>query len=113
MRTIGVDSTLGIVTLRVNAVDKEVGDNGLGASRLLGQTQMTVTVLLDEDGALAQPASNESGILEGSGGIGLVSDDNDGVLQGAVPWTGVPFHSTSGPSVAEMARLRELDADWT
>lgn len=111
LRTIGVDLAFGIVTLRANPVDEEVGDDVLGAGRLLGEAQMTITVLLDEGGAFVQPASDERGVSEGSGGVGLVSDNDDGVLQRVVPWTGEPFDSTSMPSVAIVGRLRELAAD--
>lgn len=79
-RTIGIDGTDGIITLRVNTIDIEVRDDIPGASRLLSDTQVTVTVLLDKCGTVAQPASNERGVKEGSGGIGLVSDDDNGVL---------------------------------
>ena len=109
--TISIDSTNGVVTLRVDTVDKEVGDDILGASRFLRETQVTVTVLFDEGGAVTQPTSDKRGVKEGSGGISLVSDDDDGVLQCAVPRTGEPFHSASGPSVAVVSRLRELAAD--
>jgi len=73
---------------------------------------VTITVLLDEGSAVTQPTGDERGIKEGSGGIGLVSDDDNGVLQGAVPWTSEPFDGTSGPFVAVMARLGELTTDW-
>jgi len=110
-RTIRIDSTDSIVTLRANTVYKEVGNDVLGASRLLGDTQVTVTILFHERSAVAQPASDERGVKEGGCWIGLISDDDDGVLQGAVPWTGEPFDSTSGPSVTIVAGLRELDTD--
>ena len=110
--TISIDSANGVVTLRVDTVDKEVRDDVLGTSRFLRETQVTVTVLLDEGGAVTQPTSDERGVKEGSGGISLVSDDDDGVLQCAVPRTGEPFHSASGPSVAVVSRLRELATDW-
>jgi len=113
LRTVRIDGADGIVTLRANTIDIEVRDDIPSASRLLGNTQVTVTVLLDESGAIAQPTSNERGVKKGSGRIGLISDDDNGVLQGAVPRTGEPFDSTSGPSVAVMTRLRKLDADWT
>ena len=74
---------------------------------------MTETVLLNEGGAITQQTSDERGAKEGSGGVSLVPDDDDRILQGAVPWTGESFDSTSGPSVAVMGTLRELDADWT
>jgi len=111
--TIGIDRANSVVTLRVNTVDEEVRDDVLCASRLLRETQVAVTVLLDEGGTVTQPTGDERGVKEGGGGISLVSDYDDGVLQGAVPWTGEPFDSTSGPSVAIMTRLRELTADWT
>jgi hypothetical protein len=111
LRPISIDLAFGIVTLRANPVDEEVGDNVLSAGRLLCEAQVTVTVLLDERGAFIQPASDERGVSEGSGGVGLVSDNDDGVLQRAVPWTGEPFDGTSGPSVAIVGRLRELAAD--
>jgi len=110
--TIGIDGADGIITLRVNAVDEEVLEDFQGASRLLGEAQVSVTVLLNEGSAVTQPASDQRGVKEGSGGISLVSDDDDGVLQGAVPWTSEPFYSTSGPFVAVVARLGELTADW-
>ena len=47
-RTVGIDSADGIVTCRANTVDKEVRDDVLGASRLLCETQVTVTVLFNE-----------------------------------------------------------------
>ena len=112
-RTVGIDGTDGIVTLWVNTVDKEVRDDFLGARRLLRQTQVTVTILLDERGAVTQPAGDDGGVSEGSGRIGLIADDDDRVLQNAVPWAGEPFDSTNGPSVAVMSGLRELTADWT
>lgn len=83
----------------------------MGASRLLGDAQVAVTILLDQGGTITQPASNGRGIEEGGSGVGLVSDDNDWVLQGAVPRTGKPFDSTDGPFVAKVARLGELDTD--
>jgi len=64
----------------VDAVNEEVGDNLQGASRLLGETQVTVTVLLDQGGTVTQPPGDDRGIKEGSGRISLVSDDDDGVL---------------------------------
>jgi len=72
---------------------------------------MTVTVLFDEGSAVTQPPCDERGINERSGGISLVSDDDDGVLQGAVPRTSEPFDSASGPFVAVMAGLGELATD--
>ena len=51
-RAIGIDSADGVVTCRANTVDKEVRDDVLGASRLLCETQVTVTVLFDEGGAV-------------------------------------------------------------
>jgi len=74
---------------------------------------VTVTILLDKGGAVTHPASDKGGIKEGSSGIGLISDYDYGVLQCAIPRTGEPFDSASGPPVAEMARLGKLDADWT
>ena len=97
----------------MNAVDKEVGDNLLSASRLLGNAGVTVAILLDESCTVTQKAGDEGGVKEGSSGISLVSDDDDWILQGVVPWTGEPFDSTSGPPVAKVASLRELNADWT
>ena len=111
--TIRIDCTDRVVTRGVNTIDEKVRDDVLGAIRGLGETGMTETVLLDEGGAVTQPTSDERGVKEGGGGISLVPDDDDGILQGAVPWTGEPFDSTSGPPVAEMGRLRELNTDWT
>lgn len=72
---------------------------------------MTETVLLDEGGAIAQETGDGRSVEEGSSGVSLVSDDDDGVLQFVVPWAGEPFNSTSGPFVAIMGRLGELTAD--
>ena len=74
---------------------------------------MSKSVLLNEDGAVAQETSDLGGIGEGGGGIGLVPDDDDGVLQGVIPRTGEPLDSTSGPSMAVVSGLREYDANWT
>jgi len=74
---------------------------------------VTITILLNEGGAIAQPASDGGGVKEGSGGVGLISDDDDGILQGVIPRTGEPFDSASRPSVAEVAGLGKLDADCT
>lgn len=110
-RTVGIDRTLGIIALRSDAVDEEVGDDVLGASGLLGETRMTKAVLFDEDGAIAQISSNHKGVLEGSCRVSLVSDDDDWVFQRVVPRAGEPFDSTRGPSVAVMGGLGELNAN--
>jgi len=107
--TIRIDFANGVVALGVDTVNEEVGDDVQGASRLLGNTQMAVTVLLDEGSTVTQIASNHRGIGEGSGRISLVSNDDDRVLQFAVPWASEPFDSTNRPSVAVVARLGELD----
>lgn len=85
----------------------------MGAIRGLGETDVAETVLLDKSGVVTQPTSDERGVKEGGGWVSLVPDDDDGVLQGAVPWTSEPFDSTSEPSVTGMYRLRELITDYT
>ena len=79
-RAIRIDFTDSIVTRRMNTVDKEVRDDVQGASRLLGDTRVTVAVLLDESCAVTQKAGDAGGVKEGSGWVSLVSDDDDGVL---------------------------------
>ena len=112
MWTVRINFTYGVVPFRANTVDKEVRDDVLGASGLLGQTQVSEAVLLDEGSAVTQIASDDGGVREGGGGICLVSDDDDGVLQGVIPWTGEPLHGTRAPSMAIMGGLRELTTDW-
>ena len=109
--TVGINRTDGIVALRGNTVHKEVRDDVLGTGGFLGETRMTEAVLLDEDSTVAQIPSNDGGVSEGSGRVSLVSDDDDRVLQLAVPGTGESFDSTSGPSVAVVGGLRELTAN--
>ena len=78
--TIGVNRALGIVALRMDTVDEEVRDDVLGACGLLGKTGMAKAVLFHEGSTVTQVPSNDGSVSEGSGGISLVSDDDDRVL---------------------------------
>jgi len=73
---------------------------------------MSKAVLLDEDGAVTQKASDRDGINERGCGIGLISNDDDRVFQRVVPRASEPLYSTRGPSVAIMGGLRELYTNW-
>ena len=110
-RAISIDGADRIVACRANSVDKKVEDDLLSASRLLRETDVTKSILLDKRGVVTEPTSDQKSVGERSGRIRPVSDDNDRVLQRTVPWTGESFDSTNGPSVAEMTGLRELNAD--
>lgn len=77
---IGINRTLGGVARRKGAHDKEVRDDVLGATRLLGETRMSKAILLDEPSAGTQVSSDDGGVLERSGGVSLVSDHDDRVF---------------------------------
>ena len=95
----------------MDAVDEEICKDILCTGGLLGKTQMTKAILFNKGSAVAQIASNNGGISEGGGRIGLIPNDDDRVLQRVVPWTGEPLDGTSCPSVAIMRGLGELAAN--
>ena len=55
---------------------------------------MSVVVLLDKNGTVAQQVSNEFGGSVWSNGVGFIANNEDGVCECLVPWPLVSFHGT-------------------